>query len=298
MKIYHLSVALLAITCIAGGLSLPGHAGQPLVLEPGKWTRSVMVPFEKGGESGVSVQIYVPGDYKPGEKIRTLIMLPEYDGNEREWENSTPIAQEANALHLAIVCPNTAGTVYESAYYPETVKKWGPVPGTLFIGEVLVPYLQSKFSLAADRKRTGICGIGMGARGAILVAAKYNRLFCAAAGLSGVYDPGLLSRPLNSLTAVYGSYKSFPERWDETDNVIKLAPELKGTAVFLAHGDSDSQVPSNQSVALAITLNTLQKKGGGYDSRYKAMRHHAHDWRCWRRVFPEVMRFFGEKLAQ
>ena len=188
-------------------------------------------------------------------------------------------------------------TIYESAYFPETVNKWSLLPGGLFISDVLVSYLRKNFSLATNAKFTGIFGNSTGGRGALLAAARDPKIFGAAGGVSGDYDP--LSMPWDRLlTSVYGPHKNFQERWKNTDNLMEMAVNLKGIPVFLAHGEKDAVVEKEQTILMALKLSKLEKEGGHYPRVNKLYPSKRHDWDCWRTALSDAMIFFDENLSK
>lgn len=264
---------------------------------PGSWLRDIKVPYSgENGEGAVTVRIYFPKTYTKGENYRTIIALHGYNLPAKEWETESPVARLANDYNMVIVCPDMGKTLYEFSFYPESTEKWGGMPGGRFIADVLIPFLRNNYGLARDRKRTGIMGISTGGRGALLVAASRSDLVGAAAGLSGDYDPASMPRD-RILTLIYGPYKDFRDRWENDDNIMKLATHLKDTPVYLWHGESDSVVPFEQSMLLAVQLKKLQKaSGGGYDVTFNKAKHAVHTWRYWGRALPEVMAFFNSKL--
>ena len=170
------------------------------------------------------------------------------------------------------------------------------MPGGEFIMTKLIPALRNKFNMALGRENTAIMGVSTGGRGALLLSAKYVDSFGVAAGFSGDYDQ--TSMPKDRLvTSVYGKYKKFPVRWKTDDNVITIAKNLKNTPIYLAHGSSDYVVPKGQSLILALKLKMLKKStGGGFRVVYKEKKHFSHDWKTWRSVLPDAMKFISDTL--
>ena len=230
-------------------------------IKPGSWLRETLPYSYNGEEDTVRLQIYFPRGYVKGKVCRTLIVLHGYMGNQRDWETNTAIESMADQYGIVLVCPYMKNTIYETQYFPETEKKWGPMPGGLFVSEKLIPYLRNTFALAVDAGYTAIMGNSTGARGAFLVACHNPQMFGAVAGFSGDYDP--VSMPRNRLlTWAYGPFKDFEERWKHTDNVMELAVNLKGIPLYITHGGKDYIVPREQSLLLAIKMRQLQKKFG------------------------------------
>lgn len=268
-------------------------------ITPGKWLRDVTVPISYNGEtSSAKIQIYFPKDYVKGKKFRTIIALPQYDDNMRDWEEGAiTLESQANKYRFVIVCPAMGKTVYETSYYPETATKWNIIPGGRYITEVLIPFLAENFGLAADKKSTGIAGVVMGAHGALLIAATWPEMFGAAAGISGFYDPAIMQNS-RSLEAVYGSYKKFPERWENDDNPLKMAERLSGVYVYIHHGGKMDYYSEGQSRIMAIKLKQLENKSSSYSITYSESKTGQYGWLYYRVQVPEVMEFFDSKLKE
>ncbi len=267
-------------------------------IKPGQWLRNVKVEYEEGSVKGRGlVQIYFPKNYAGPSRARTLIVLHGYRQQPSDWENGTPVTEYADRYGFVLACPAMTTTLYESRYFPETVNKWAPQPGGVFIGKTLIGFLRKNFGLANNRGVTGIFGISTGARGALLLAAQHKKLFGAAAGLSGDYDSESIKND-RLLTSVYGYYESNRERWEEEVNIIKLAENLKKTPVFLGHGTNDAVVPPPQTKMLADRLMQLGADKRGYDLVVDKEKSNGagHDWKYWGSLVPEVFAFFDSKL--
>ncbi|MDY6968160.1 MAG: alpha/beta hydrolase-fold protein [Spirochaetota bacterium] len=266
---------------------------------PGKWLRNVEVGSRSYNKSEhVKIQIFFPKNYQKKKNFRTLICLHHYKGEMYDWEKNTDIEKYANDLDFILVCPNMKTTIYETRYYPQTTNKWNSIPGGKWIGEILIPFLREQFAIAYEKRRTGILGNSIGARGAILTASSFPRIFGAAAGLSGFYDT-IAKTDNKLLIAIYGEYDNFPKRWEDDDNIIKLAVNLKDTPVFLAHGKSDWKVNFEQARLLAIRLKQLQKGNKNiYKFEYHEKKFKFHDWKLWNSMLPFMISFFDRNLER
>jgi len=264
---------------------------------PGKWLKNIVVKTEfMGKTSTANIQIYFPKDYVKGKKYRTIIALHQYSMTERDWESSG-VESFANKYNMVIVCPSMKRSVYEDSFYPETSYEWNVIPGGKFIGETLIKFLGSNFSLALKRESTGIMGVEAGAHGALLTACYYPNRFKAAAGISGYYDPTAM--PNNKmLEAVYGSYKMFPARWENDASPLTLAEKLKGVHVFLYHGLKYDVYQPEQSRIMAIKIKQLQKKIPEYSIAYKENKNGSKGWVHWSGHVSDVMSFMNENLSE
>ena len=292
-------ISFLILLTLSCATTVSGSSIHPDI-QPGTWLRNVKVDYEvdKVAYYGI-VQIYFPKNYTADPAFRTLIVLHGYRQKPGDWETGTPIAEYADRYGLVLVCPAMTTTLYESKYYPETVNKWAPIPGGEYVSKVLMGFLQKNFNLARERERTGIFGISTGARGALLLAAQYQKIFGAAAGLSGDYDSVSIKND-RLLISVYGPYDGNQDRWENEVNVLKLAENLKKTPVFLGHGTRDTIVPPPQTKMLAERLKELAVEKGGYELMVDQEKSSGsgHDWTYWGSLIPDVLMFFDQKLKK
>ncbi len=265
---------------------------------PGKWIYDLKVPYNvHNSKEETGIQVYFPEGFKPGDNSRVLIALPEYTGNMSDWRVNTAIESYADRYGMVIVSPNTRRTVYETEYFPETELKWDGIPATLWIGDVLIPYLRNTFAIAHDKDKTAICGFAMGARGAFMAAARYPEYFSAIAGLAGYYDKQSLTRG-RIFAFVYGKHGDHTQRWKEKDNLINMADSLKEYSIFLAHGGKDNRVPVEQSRLMAIRLKQLDRGSGTIQLHYIEKKYKVHDWAFCRSVLEDMMAFFDRSLEK
>lgn len=267
---------------------------------PGSWLRNIPVPYRiKGALHHGSLNVYFPKRYLKGSGVRTLVLLHGYRQVPGDWETKTPVARYADEHGFVLVCPAMATTLYESDYYPETVNRWAPMPGSRFVTEVLLPFVREQYGIARKRNLTGIYGISTGARGAILLAARHGDLFAAAAGLSGDYHASSMRRD-RILTSVFGRYEEHRERWEKEVNILAMAERLRKTPLFLGHGTRDGVVPPQQTELLARRLDELRGRGRGYECLVEREKSEGagHDWRYWGGLTPEVFTFFDRYLRR
>lgn len=269
-------------------------------VSPGSWLRNVPVPYRVGKVQHIgSMHLYFPKGYSPDSAARTLILLHGYRQEPGDWEARTPVARYADEHGFVLVCPAMSTTLYESDYYPETVNRWATIPGSRFVTEILIPFVRERYGVARKRNLTGVYGISTGARGAVLLAARHNGLFSAAAGLSGDYDASSMRRD-RILTSVFGRYDEHRERWEREVNILAMAEKLRKTPLFLGHGTRDGVVPPLQTDLLAGRLDDLRGRGRGYECVVEREKSNGagHDWRYWGDLTPEVFAFFDRHLGR
>jgi putative tributyrin esterase len=299
MTLYRRAIPL-AIAALFGAVTLvySGSFRYQGSLQPGTWLRDIRIPYQSDNNNfQATAQIYFPRDYKKGNNNRTLVVLPGYNQSMRVWEQHSGIERYADKYGFVLVCPEMGKTLYETSFYPETSVKWGGIPGGKFVALTLIDYMRNTFDLCNSREKTGIMGLSTGARGAIMLAALYSDRFGATAGLSGDYDPTIMTSD-RLLTSIYGDFSKNTERWEREASVLYFADKLKNTSVFLAHGGKDFVVYKEQTIILAIKLKQLHNQEGGYDVVYRLKAYKMHDWSFWGSMVPEITQFFDEKLAR
>jgi len=235
------------------------------------------------GAAKIPVTIYTP----PGKKIRgDILLLPGWKFSRHGWLNETEIKRLADKNGFRLVCPEMNVTIYESRYFPETTLKWADTPGLKWIHEIFLPAMKSK-GLFQDGRGRFVLGLSTGGRGAVLVALDNPGMFNAAAALSGDFDQTEMPRD-NLMTAVYGSFQKFPERW-RLDNPVQRAKDWK-IPLYLAHGTKDAVVPPSQTKLFYTVLRNLHV---ALDIRLE-MPESRHDYLFWNSQLGKVMDFFNQ----
>jgi enterochelin esterase-like enzyme len=243
------------------------------------------------------VIVYLPARYRAGGRHPLVIALHGWNSPVEDWQRQSRIASLADSLDAVVACPDMGKTVYETRYYDSyrlSDRRTPRMPGTPWIGDVVVPWMRKRYFVSADPTRTAIVGYSTGGRGAVLVAQTYPA-FSFVAGLSGTYD--LVS--LKSWTGEYrihaawlGPRSTYPERWVREQSIERtLVARLKGVKVFLAHGTKDRVVPMAQTRALEGALRRL---GAPPIRWYPA---EAHDWVFWRPALRRALEAFRDHLA-
>lgn len=215
---------------------------------------------------------------------RVLIGLPGWKFEAMTWEQHADIAVLADRYHVGVALPEMNISIYESAFYPETVAgyRWcGPqctVPGLRWVGEVLLPALEADYTVV------GAFGLSTGGRGAVLAAQAYKGID-RACSISGTFDLFSLAEGGGEYRiheVIYGPRAAHPERWRADDSLTRAA-ELEGVQTLLIHGAADAAVPPAQSQALrdapGVTVSLIEGAG--------------HDWALWSSQAPACFEFLS-----
>jgi len=126
-----------------------------------------------------AVRVYLPAGLNPSAahtvRAPLVVALHGWNGKAEDWDRPE-ITGIADRFGLILACPSMGRTVYESRFYPETRARWGPMPGAVFLTDVLLPFLRTRLPVRHDRSGTAIIGVSTGGRGAVVAALRSKSL--------------------------------------------------------------------------------------------------------------------------
>jgi pimeloyl-ACP methyl ester carboxylesterase len=227
----------------------------------------------------------------PGlEQAPILLGLPGWKFSSTTWEEHADVGALAAEHGFRLALADMHISVYESAFYPETVAdfRWcGPgctLPGARWVGEVVAPWLRTQGAIA------GLFGLSTGGRGAVLLAQRYPGIAPKACSMSGTFD--LFALPpggeVQIHQVIYGPREQFPDRW-RADDTVSQPETLAGLSALVIHGAADPAVPPAQSEALAAAMEAQ-----GAEVRLVLVPGAGHDWGLWAGQLPSCFAFFAE----
>jgi len=237
-----------------------------------------------GATASTDVLVYRPAacpDDAPEDAPRCplVVALHGWGHTPALYRDKGNLAALAERYGLVLAVPAMGKTVYETAFYPESKKRWAPIPGTRFVGEVLLPFLRAHLRVASDRAHTAVVGYSTGGRGAVLVAERYPE-FAFAGSLSGTFDLLRLDPKDGEYkihAVIYGPRKRHADRW-RLDNGVSpdLLRGLRATALYAAHGLADKVVAPDQLDALRDAL-----AAAALPAELVTVADAGHDWDFW-----------------
>ncbi|MGC9505483.1 prolyl oligopeptidase family serine peptidase [Baaleninema sp.] len=235
---------------------------------------------------GVAYDIYVPANY--GSDLACAVMLPGWDFDKARWVNETNLQALADEYGYILLLPQMGQTLYESSYYPETEMRWHPsIPGGEFMRRFFIPAMQQRHGLLVPGQQNTLIGLSTGGRGVALVALENPGLFVAGASFSGDFSQD--NTPDDRLmTAVYGYYNQYPERWTGRDNPQRRVSEWQ-MPLYLAHGTADDIVPESQSYGF---YQALVNSGAGNRVEYHPVEGAGHNFYFWGSQLRPAFEFF------
>jgi S-formylglutathione hydrolase FrmB len=142
-----------------------------------------------------------------------------------------------------------------------------------------------------EKDNNFLLGLSTGGRGVCLVYLNNKKIFQAAASLSGDFDQSTMPGD-RIMTAVYGKYENFPERWTGSDNIQKRISEWE-IPVYLGHGQKDKIVPFSQTLEF---YKALKKSKPELEIAFHDPKEEGHDYKYWDSETISVFEFFKKHL--
>jgi S-formylglutathione hydrolase FrmB len=188
----------------------------------------------------VNVRLLLPVRYdaEPARRWPLLFLLHGCCDDYLSWTRSTDIEALSRDADVLVVMPEGGSAGFYSDWLD------GPKWETFHTGEL--PALLAASYRAGDRQ--AVAGVSMGGLGALGYAARHAGRFTAAASISGIVHTRLSPEVVQNYRglvrqetgadpdALWGDPVRDAANWAR-HNPYDLAPELRGTRVFLAAGD-------------------------------------------------------------
>lgn len=250
--------------------------------QPAMGARTVYLPLAlDAGSRALPVDIII----SDSSCAKNMLVLPGWNFSRKRWQQETAIMQEAHRRKYNLILPEMGVTVYESQYFQETKRKWSQTPGSVWISKILIPALQKQGLLLPSQFNT-VMGLSTGGRGAVMTVLYNKGIFKAAASLSGDFRQELMPND-RLMTAVYGPYTSFKERWETVDNPYYMAPQWD-VPLYVGHGIQDGVVPYEQSV---LFYKAIKKLHPGLPAVFHSCACR-HDFAYWSSEVVPILAFF------
>jgi S-formylglutathione hydrolase FrmB len=286
-------ILLLAFAGVADAKPVKPPVAAAAKADAGHWTGPVKVTGKVDDKAMTQTMlVYLPRGYpadpprratedpaKATPRFPLVIALHGWNHSPEMFRDKGTLAKYADQYGVVLAVPTMGVTIYETALYPESKRTWGAIPGTRWVGEVILPYLRANYAVAQERAHTAVIGYSTGGRGAVLLAEAYPD-FAFAGSSSGTFDLMRLDPKDGEYkihAVVYGPRDKFKERW-ELDNCVTPArlAKLGSTQLFIAHSAKDKSVPPDQLDALrdavkavpAIKADFVMSPEGGHTWDY------------------------------
>jgi enterochelin esterase-like enzyme len=269
-----------------------------LMAQTGKVYDNLSLP-SKILKSDRKFAIYLPPDYETSGRSYPVLYLLHGSGDDQtgwvqfgEVLNITDKAINAGtATPMIIVMPDA--NTGRRGYFNDVKGDWNYED---FFFKELVPYIEKKYRVKADKHYRAIAGLSMGGGGSFVYALHHPEMFSAACPLSASTGPLSLEDAKTQLTR---SNPNLPDsvitKYYNTHSVLYMMntmPEEQKKAVrwFIDDGDDDFLYEGNCMVHIA-----MRKKEIPHEFR---IRDGAHNWTYWRASLPNVLEFVSQSFHQ
>nr|WP_295925166.1 alpha/beta hydrolase family protein [uncultured Dyadobacter sp.] len=243
--------------------------------------------------------IYLPPDYATSERSYPVMYLLHGAGDDHtgwvQFGEVLRIADEAirngTATPMIIVMPDA--NTGRRGYFNDVKGDW---PYEDFFFTELMPYVEKKFRIKAEKRFRAIAGLSMGGGGSFMYALHHPELFSSACPLSASTGPITLEDAKKNLI------RNNPDIADSTVStyynrhsalaLINNLPDAQKKAVrwYIDCGDDDFLYEGNSLVHIA-----LRKKEVPHEFR---VREGGHTWTYWRQSLPNVLEFVSQAFHQ
>lgn len=243
----------------------------------------------------VPYDLYIPLNYgeHTQKKLPCVLVLPGWNFPRTSWLDHSRLVDYADRYGYALILPEMGKTLYESEYYPQTTLKWHHIPGGKFIKEYFIPTIAQRHHLLQQGHDNMLLGLSTGGRGVALIALENPDLFVAGASLSGDFSQENMPDD-NLMTAVYGAYTQYAQRWLGQDNPQARVKEWK-MPLYLAHGTADQIVPEAQSRLFYEAIKAQHQDL--IPLQYHAIAGAGHDYQFWHGQLEDIFQFLDQQSS-
>ena len=243
--------------------------------------------------------VYLPPDYESSERSYPVLYLLHGGGDDQtgwvqfgEVLNITDKAiNEGKATPMIIIMPDAnTGT---RGYSNNALGTWRYED---FFFEELMPFVEKKYRIKAEKKYRAVSGLSMGGDGTFTYALHHPELFSSACPLSAGTGPLTLDDAKTRLrrdnaTMADSVIEKFYKRQSVPALVNALPDTLKKSVRwYIDCGDDDFLYEGNSLVHIAMRKREIPHEFRTRDG--------GHNWTYWRTALPEVLEFVSQAFHQ
>lgn len=243
--------------------------------------------------------VYLPPDYETSERSYPVLYLLHGAGDDQTgWVQFGEVLNiadkainEGKATPMIIIMPdaNTGTRGYEN----NAAGTWRYED---FFFEELVPFVEKKYRIKAEKRYRAISGLSMGGYGSFTYAIHHPELFSSACPLSAATGPQSLEDTRTRLKRDNPTMAdSIIEKYFKRQSVVSLVNAIpdslkRSVRWYIDCGDDDFLYEGNSLVHIA-----MRKKEIPHEFR---IRDGAHNWTYWRTALPVVLEFVSMGFHQ
>lgn len=243
--------------------------------------------------------VYLPPDYETSERSYPVLYLLHGGGDDQtgwiQFGEVMHIADKAinegKATPMVIIMPDaSAGT---RGYSNNATGTWRYED---FFFEELMPFVEKKYRIKAEKRYRAVSGLSMGGDGTFTYALHHPELFSSACPLSAGTGPLTLEDAKTRLKrnepkVTDKEIEQFYKRQSVPELVKNMPDSLKRSVRwYIDCGDDDFLYEGNSLVHIA-----MKKREIPHEFR---IRDGAHNWTYWRESLPAVLEFISQGFHQ
>ncbi|MBO3698042.1 esterase family protein [Roseivirga sp. E12] len=256
-------------------------------------------------QKDIRYSVYLPDGYNTSLRMYPVVyLLNGFTGNETDWiqfGDMQHIVDEGIAQGdippMVIIMPDGDDRLYMNNH--DNSYRYGD----MFIEE-LMPHVEGKYRIRAEKQFRGISGLSMGGAGTLRFAMLYPELFGAAAAYSSAVgtDEEMLAGGQQGFDGYWGralgtglkgeARLSEHYRKNSILDIAKTADvnKLNTVRIYFDCGDDDFLAIGNASLHIE-----MRKRGIRHQYR---VRDGAHTWDFWRTSLPIGLKFIAESFTR
>jgi len=251
-----------------------------------------------GGERKYA--LYLPPDYEISQRSYPVLYLLHGGGDDQTgWIQFGEVLRitdnaikEGTATPMIIIMPDA--NTGRRGYFNSAKNDWRYED---FFFEELMPYVERKYRIKAEKRYRAVAGLSMGGGGSFMYALHRPELFSSACPLSASTGP-LTFEAVDAQLERRGETdttdaqkKAYFERHSALylieNNPVK---DLKSVRWFIDCGDDDFLYEGNSLIHIVMRKREIPHEFRIRDGR--------HSWKYWRESLPEVLRFISDSFHQ
>ena len=243
--------------------------------------------------------VYLPPDYETSGRSYPVLYLLHGGGDDHTgWVQFGEVLHitdkailEGKSTSMVIIMPDAnTGT---RGYSNNAAGTWRYED---FFFEELMPFVEKKYRIKAEKKYRAIAGLSMGGDGSFTYALHHPELFSSACPLSAATGPLTLDDAKTRVRRDNASIAdSLVEKFYKRQSVPVLVSALpdslkKSVRWYIDCGDDDFLYEGNSLVHIA-----MRKREIPHEFR---IRNGGHTWTYWRTALPDVLEFVSQAFHQ
>lgn len=243
--------------------------------------------------------IYLPPDYETSGRTYPILYLLHGAGDDQTgWVQFGEVLRitdkaiaDGTATPMIIVMPDA--NTGRRGYFNDVKGDWNYED---FFFQELLPFVEKKYRVKAEKQYRAIAGLSMGGGGTFIYALHHPEMFSSACPLSAADGPLTLDDARKTLTRNNPNIAdSVVTNYYNRQSVMALMtnmPEANKKAVhwFMDVGDDDALSETN-----VLIHNAMRKNQIPHEFR---VRDGAHNWTYWRASLPVVLSFVSDTFHQ